>query len=228
MEIKHVMTVIHYGAFGMIIGMAVFGIYSSLLLMRQLRRRKFRDDESANEFLGRLGESLRRGNFDEAESHCTAPEHWYRALSNLAQLAIEKRNLPVPKIKQAIAARFTREVLTGLESLLASINLVVKCEPMLGLLGTVVGMIGAFSTIATMVNPNAQDLMKDLSVALNATAMGLSVAIPMLVIASYFQVKIRKFEDETYEQIQTLLEQMDASSASGHRSRSGQAPVRVG
>ena len=45
--------------------------------------------------------------------------------------------------------------------------------------------------------------------------------------ANFFQVRIRKFEDETYEQIQTLLEQMDASSGAGHRSRGAQ-PARVG
>jgi len=61
-------------------------------------------------------------------------------------------------------------------------------SPMLGLLGTVMGMVGAFNVIATSkTSPKPKDLAGGISEALMTTMMGLIVAIPMTV--SYFILK---------------------------------------
>ncbi len=68
--------------------------------------------------------------------------------------------------------------------------MVATLEPMLGLFGTVWGMMGAFDTVAVageMGNPSI--LAKDISVALITTAVGLAVAIPMLALYHYFKSK---------------------------------------
>lgn len=209
MNLTHLLEVVHYGCYLAIVSLAAYGVYCILLLRRQLKRRRFQTPADADEFVAQFREMMRQGNATGAEELCSAPEYWYRAVPLLARTVIEKRGFSTGKIRQAVAGQFAREILTSLESLIASISVVVKTEPMLGLLGTVVGMIGAFGKIATIENPSPQALMEDLSVALNATAMGLMSAIPLLLFVNHFQVQLRKFEDETFELVQLLVDDLE-------------------
>ncbi len=83
---------------------------------------------------------------------------------------------------------------------------------MLGLLGTVSGMIGAFGKIgsAEQVDPSA--LGADISLALVATAIGLIVAFPMTVIQSIIEVRMRNLEDSTIEGLQIVLDDVESTS----------------
>ena len=67
---------------------------------------------------------------------------------------------------------------------------------LLGLLGTVVGLINAFAAVAT-VNPSekANLLSASISVAMNCTAFGLMTAVPLLVIHSVIQTKATELVD---------------------------------
>ena len=137
------------------------------------------------------------------------PENWYRAVPLLTRSALEKRHLGLAKIKQALSFRFESGVLSELENRVAWINTVAKSAPMLGLFGTVVGMIGAFSQIAGADHPDPSELADSIAVALNTTALGLSVAIPMVVAANFIQVRMRGLEDATFEQIQEVLDALE-------------------
>ena len=67
---------------------------------------------------------------------------------------------------------------------------------LLGLLGTVMGLIGAFSAVAT-VNPaeKANLLSASISEAMNCTAFGLMVAVPLLIIHAVLQTKTTELID---------------------------------
>lgn len=208
---------LHEFCFVLIVALAIYGGYCTLLLHKQLKRRRFASDDAANDFLDQLRVQFRNSDFEEAESLCTSPDNWYRALPLLAETAIKRRHQPTPKIKQAIAGRFSREVVTSMETMVAQMNTVVKCEPMCGLLGTVSGMIGAFTVIAKEKTPSPQQLMAELSVALYATAMSLSVAVVMLLIVSIYQVRLRKFEDSTIDQIGVVVEDLEVAAGRANR-----------
>ena len=72
---------------------------------------------------------------------------------------------------------------------LSLIRTLVALCPMLGLLGTVTGMIDVFKTIAEAGAGQAQQLSSGISQALITTATGLLIAIPALVAHNYFQGK---------------------------------------
>jgi biopolymer transport protein ExbB/TolQ len=91
--------------------------------------------------------------------------------------------------------RFQRDVLSDLEHRISWINTVVKTEPMLGLLGTVMGMVQAFGKLGGNESVKAQDLANDISFALYTTAIGLVIAIPLIICISSINVRIRKMED---------------------------------
>ncbi|MFO0944766.1 MAG: MotA/TolQ/ExbB proton channel family protein [Planctomycetota bacterium] len=215
MDLEQVMWlagIIDYIAIGVV---AFWGVFCVILLFRQIGRRRFKSENEANDFLDELRENLRRGDFDGAEQLCTSREYWYRAVAVLTQGAIEKRHLGLAKVKQLLATRFEGQILSELENLIAWINTVAKSAPMLGLFGTVVGMIGAFSQIAGVEHPDPGILADNIAVALNTTALGLTVAIPMIIAANFIQVRMRRLEDATVEQMQEVIDALEPALAAG-------------
>jgi biopolymer transport protein ExbB/TolQ len=91
--------------------------------------------------------------------------------------------------------RFQRDVLADLEYRLSWVYTVIKTAPMVGLLGTVMGMMGAFSKLATGDKVNPTMLADDISLALITTACGLAIAIPLVLCTASINVRIRKLED---------------------------------
>ena len=77
-------------------------------------------------------------------------------------------------------------VVHDLEKYLNSLGTVAAIAPLLGLLGTVVGMIDVFTQITTVGRGNANALAGGISEALLTTAAGLIVAIPALVMHRYY------------------------------------------
>lgn len=80
-----------------------------------------------------------------------------------------------------------RHETTRLTRNLMALGTIVGISPLLGLLGTVTGMIRVFKTIAEVGAGQAGALSNGISQALITTAVGLSVAIPALVAYNYFQ-----------------------------------------
>lgn len=81
-------------------------------------------------------------------------------------------------------------VVHDLERYLNTLGTIAAVTPLLGLLGTVVGMIRVFTEITIQGTGNANALAGGISEALITTAAGLAVAIPALVMHRYFTGKI--------------------------------------
>lgn len=102
---------------------------------------------------------------------------------------------------------------------LNALGTIAAITPLLGLLGTVVGMISVFTTITTAGVGNPTTLAGGISQALMTTAAGLTVAIPALVFSRYFQ---RRVTDLVVEMEQAALRLVEIMS-NGRR-----APSMVG
>ncbi len=81
-------------------------------------------------------------------------------------------------------------VVHELERYLSTLGTIAAISPLLGLLGTVVGMIKVFSAIKLEGTGNAQILAGGIAEALITTAAGLTIAIPSLFFFRFFQRKI--------------------------------------
>lgn len=99
-------------------------------------------------------------------------------------------------------------VVHDLEKYLNTLGTVAAISPLLGLLGTVVGMIRVFTEITVQGTGNANALSGGISEALITTATGLAVAIPALVMHRYFTGKIDTIvvglEQETIKLVDAL------------------------
>lgn len=101
-----------------------------------------------------------------------------------------------------VANRLTKNL-----TLLGSIG---SIAPLLGLLGTVVGMIAIFASQQAGSNP--QDLARGISVALYCTALGIIVAVPAVLAYRYFKRLVDDYLVDMEEQAERLLETVFAAA----------------
>lgn len=77
-----------------------------------------------------------------------------------------------------------------LESRLSVLSIIITVAPVLGLLGTVIGLMDVFSVISIEGTGQAEQLSAGISKALITTVTGLSLAIPLMFIFQYLQTRI--------------------------------------
>lgn len=101
-------------------------------------------------------------------------------------------------------------VVHDLEKYLNTLGTIAAIAPLLGLLGTVVGMIRVFAEIMSQGTGNASALAGGISEALITTAAGLCVAIPALVMHRYFSGRIDAIVIELEQQTIKLVDALHA------------------
>lgn len=197
---------------------ALYGAFCVILLARRITQKRF-EGPMAEEFLGGVREHLESGNLDAVTEMCDSPPYWSKAAPQLIILAIANRNRPINKLRRMLAEAFEREVLADLEYRSSWIATVVKTAPMLGLLGTVVGMIAAFGKIANMQasGGDPSQLAGDISFALFTTALGLMIAVPLVLAGAMIQVRMGKLQDSVQQHLGIFLDDMEATGTVGRR-----------
>ncbi|MBK1648263.1 biopolymer transporter ExbB [Rhabdochromatium marinum] len=99
-----------------------------------------------------------------------------------------------------------RQVVAEMERYLDMLGTIASVAPLLGLLGTVIGMIDVFSVITDAGVGDPQVLAGGISKALLTTAAGLSVAIPALLFHRYFNSRVTRLAIGMEEQSLHLVE----------------------
>ncbi|NGO39310.1 MotA/TolQ/ExbB proton channel family protein [Limisphaera ngatamarikiensis] len=110
-------------------------------------------------------------------------------LSRLLLLAMEHLAGPKEEAVSALETRARHEVVR-LERGLVVLEVAVGVAPLLGLVGTIVGMISLFANIGQAGLGDAARLAQGIALILNATLLGLLIAIPSLIAWSYFNRKV--------------------------------------
>ena len=116
-------------------------------------------------------------------------------ISNLSSLGfllincIKYKNLQRDNLESKIEEK-SIEVKYALERNLTMLGTIATISPLLGLLGTVLGMITAFTGLTETTGANPDLLASGISQALITTAFGLFIAVPGLVLHKYFEQKV--------------------------------------
>lgn len=110
-------------------------------------------------------------------------------LARLVTAVLEHLGEPKDDNMASLQVQARREVL-GLERGLVILEIIVGIAPLLGLVGTVYGIIPLFGDFGKAVSGDNTLIAKGIGVALNKTLLGLMVAIPSLVAWSYFNKKV--------------------------------------
>lgn len=171
---------------------AIWGLYCVVVVWTRTGQKKFKNFDQQAQFLEALEQPLSRGDFNSAMEMCEGDQ---RAVCQLAILAMANRKSGYAKVKQLVLDTFQRDVLSDIEHRLVGVSTAIKTEPMLGLLGTVLGMMAAFGKLAASESVKPEQLAEDISFALITTAVGLAVSIPLMFALAKINVRIRKMEE---------------------------------
>jgi biopolymer transport protein ExbB len=110
-------------------------------------------------------------------------------LSRLLLLAAERLSWPKDDNVDALQTRARHEIVR-LERGLVVLEIIVGIAPLLGLVGTIIGMISAFKDIGPMGQAETAKLAQGIATILRATLAGLLIAIPSLIFWSYYSKKV--------------------------------------
>lgn len=134
-------------------------------------------------------DAVREGNAEQALELC---KNNNTAMSRILWVALKNRGVKRSIMKE-ILEEVGRQEVAHLERFVGVLALVAAIAPLLGLLGTVIGMIEVFQVISVEGVGKADVLAAGISKALNTTAAGMSIAIPTLVAYRFFEAKINRF-----------------------------------
>ena len=126
-------------------------------------------------------------------------------LGRLLSAGLINRNHSREVMKEAIND-VGRQVVAQLERYLNTLGTIASVSPLLGLLGTVFGMIDIFTVIIDAGVGNPGVLAGGISEALLTTAAGLTVAIPSLMFHRYFNGRVNQFALAMEEEALNLVE----------------------
>lgn len=189
-----------------------WGLYNLVIGFRRVKELSFDSAEEQAEFLEEISQPMRDGRFKPVEDLCQDDA---RALPQLVHLAVVNRDLGPDQLRHVISEVVQRDVIGDLEYRANWIATVIKSGPLLGLFGTVLGMLAAFGRIGTGEKVQPFEIAHEISIALICTAMGLMTAIPFNYMLAGLNSKIRAFQDALGAGLVRVLELLKARSARG-------------
>lgn len=155
----------------------------------------------------------RQGREDEALNACRSRRG---PLAACLTVVLEHRHQPVREMERLVEET-GQDYFLRLEQLLPVLDTTTTIAPLLGLLGTIVGMIGAFNAIALQSHKGDTDsVLSGVGAALYATATGLIIAVLCFAAYNYFAARLRTITAQT-EQAATKL--INALVERHHRER---------
>ena len=163
----------------------------AIVIERLIRLRQ--EEIDTKTFMEQISKSIKRNKIMEALDLC---DKTGGPIANILKAGILKHDRPRNEIREAIEDASVHEV-PRLERNLPVLATVAHVAPLLGLLGTVTGLVAAFQVIeskSTAINPvNPGDLAGGIWEALLTTVFGLCVAIPTYVAYNYLVSRVDGF-----------------------------------
>lgn len=170
----------------------LWGLYNIIMGFRRVKELSFASHDEQAEFMEEVMGPLQAGRYKEVEDHCNEDA---RALPQLIQLAVASRDDGYDSMRQTVTEVLQRDVMGDLEYRTNWVATVIKCGPLLGLFGTVLGMMAAFGRIGTGEKVQPSQIADEISIALICTAMGLGTAIPFNFMLASLATRVRTFQD---------------------------------
>jgi biopolymer transport protein ExbB len=154
----------------------------------------FKYNINANAFMVQIQKMVMANSIDKAIKLCNAAPS--AALAKVIKAGLTRANKGTEEIQNAVEEA-SLEVVPFIQKRTNSLLAIANIATLMGLLGTIVGMIGAFSSMANVAPDKRQaELGKNISLAMNTTAFGLIVAIPCMISHLILAGVTKKIIDE--------------------------------
>ena len=178
-------TILHGGPLIIMIWICIVGTSCVMLTFIIQLFIVLRDDQLAPpSLIASLENTIQAGNYQEAWEVCRANSKAY--IANVLRGALERLGRGKDAVETALIEHGLREaqILKTKNSYLSVIGVIA---PMIGLLGTVIGMMGAFAVLGSSGVADPRSLALRIGEVLMATASGLFIAIPAFIFYYYFR-----------------------------------------
>ncbi|MDC0295630.1 MotA/TolQ/ExbB proton channel family protein [bacterium] len=192
MLLASLFDIISTATYGALAAVALWGLFCIVIVWTRVNQKRFKSEESQDLFMDDIEQMLRSGDYEGTSEYCSGDS---RAIPQIVEMAVRHRDKGYKKARQFVMDRFQRDVMSDIEYRLSWVSTVIKSAPMIGLFGTVFGMMGAFETLATSESVEPKFLAKDINIALRTTACGLAIAIPLMILVANVNIRIAKMED---------------------------------
>jgi biopolymer transport protein ExbB len=144
------------------------------------------------DFLKKVKMHIERKEFQKAEEFCDSLSH---PVAKFAREVLGAVNLPRAQVV-AVIHRAEATQIKAVQSHVGVLTVVSFIGPLLGLFGTVVGIVQAFSVLAESGGGSATEMMGGIGIALVTTAVGIAVAVPAAIAYGVFAGKVDVFVRE--------------------------------
>jgi biopolymer transport protein ExbB/TolQ len=178
--------------YGALAAVALWGLFCIVIVWTRVKNKRFKTEDQQDLFMDDINQMLEQGDFEGISEYCNGDQ---RAIPQIVEMAVRHRDMGYKKSRQFVMDRFQRDVMSDIEYRLSWVSTVIKSAPMIGLFGTVFGMMGAFETLATAESVEPSLLASDINIALRTTACGLAIAIPLMILVANVNIRIAKMED---------------------------------
>jgi len=156
-------------------------------------------------FVNRVIELINGGRIPNAIELCNGSN---AALPTIARAGLQEYGKSPKEIQSAFELAAMSEI-PKLEKRTHYLSMIANVATLLGLLGTIVGLIQSFQSVAAADSSQKAALLSaGISVAMNTTAFGLMVAIPCMVFHSYIQSRTNALIDEINENVMRIYQKM--------------------
>lgn len=206
-------TILHGGPLIIMIWIAILATSTVMVtfiiqLFISVRREKL----APKPLVEALGESIRAGNYQEAWEICRQNPKIY--IAGVLGGSLERLGRGKDATEAALIEYGVREasVFRSRNSYLSVIGVIA---PMIGLLGTVIGMMGAFAVLGTAGVSDPRALAMSIGEVLLATASGLFIGIPAFIFYYYFRNRISDAVVYADAQINRLVEDIPYDELTG-------------
>ena len=176
---------------------AVFSVISLAIIIERFYFILFRFNINGPAFMKKIQKLVEARNFERAIQLCNAAPN--AALSRVLKAGLSRAGKPEREIQDAVD-EVALEILPKLQKRTNYLQVIANVATLLGLLGTIFGIIISFNAVAN-VDPSMKQkvLTSGIAVALSTTAFGLIVAIPSLLFYSILDNFTAKIIDEIDE-----------------------------
>ncbi len=176
------------------VGILGMGIVSIGLILERVKVLYIDYKVNSTAFTDQVMKLVSQNKIEESIAFCSA--NIQKPIAKAMKIILERADRSDDEIGKAVD-RVASEIVPSLEKRLGYLPMVSNVVTLIGLLGTVAGLIMAFKAVSFADPTQKQALLADgIAVAMNATAMGLSVAIPVMVAYAFLNIKQGKIFSE--------------------------------
>ena len=183
-------------------------ILGLVIIIERIIYIRFKNRIDTDSFVNRIIELVKAGQTNKAIEYCNLSD---AALPKITKAGLEEMNHSPSSVQNAMELSAMVEI-PKLEKRTHYLSMIANVATLLGLLGTILGLINSFAAVA---HADAADkatlLTAGISLAMNTTAFGLITAIPCLIGFTYLVEKTNEQIDEINENVARLFRYMSNS-----------------